>query len=481
MQLANLRNFKFSNFSFYQYFFTAYIGLHVTFSILLGNITAFAPDEGLYKGIFSKLYSEGFTSDVLGFSGAWEPWLRLLYLPAKLLTYIGFSDLLAVRFFSISCSALATVLLIKMAKENGRDDRVFKAAIVSISFIPTVFLWSSIGLRESFLYLEISAILYFLSRTKDNIDIRNLTGLAISVYSLSMTKNYIFILFLFAFVPTLFVFSFIKRERFFTHFLILIIAVMPLAFNPELVPAISSYFKGQVTKVDTIEIGDINNDGRCDSFEPCANSNGNGNSNGDGNGNGNGNSNGIEDAETAEYVATGGMTVHALLGELKRDPNAILARIASVLGITAKLEDISKSAIVVATDKSVIENQKKLSLQQAGLKKPLQVLKSSAKFLLIPFIFIDNGSLFLNIQSIETPIWLFIYGLFFVGFFQLVRRQREFDYAVMVATLFALEFVAISALTEINVGTALRHRSLLLIPILVIWVARNKTVIKKTN
>ena len=464
MQLANLRNFKFSYFSFYQYFFTAYIGLHVTFSILLGNITAFAPDEGLYKGIFSKLYSAGFTSDVLGFGGAWEPWLRLLYLPAKLLTYLGFSDLLAVRFLSIGCSALATFLLIRMAKENGRDDRMFKMAIIAISFMPTVFLWSSIGLRESFLFLEISAILYFLSQVKDEIDIRNLLGLAFSVYSLSMTKNYIFILFLFAFVPTLLVFSFIKRKRLITHILILSIAVMPLAFNPELVPAISNYFKGQIAKVDTIEIGDINNDGRCDYFEPCAN----------GNGNGNGNGNESLDIEPIEYVATGGMTVHALLDQLKDSPNTFFAKVASALGVTEKLEVISKSAIVVETDKSVIQNQKKLSLQQAGIKKPLQVLESSAKFLLVPFIFIDNGSLFLNIQSIETPIWLFIYGLFFVGLFQLARRRREFDYAVMMATLFALEFVAISALTEINVGTALRHRSLLLIPILVIWVARKK-------
>jgi hypothetical protein len=462
MQLANLRNFKFSNLSFYQYFFTAFIGLHVAFSLLLGNITAFAPDEGLYKGIFSKLYSAGFTSDVLGFSGAWEPWLRLLYLPAKLLTYLGFSDLLAVRFLSIGCSTLATFLLIKMAKDNGRDDRMFKAAIIAISFIPTVFLWSSIGLRESFLFLEISAILYFLSRVKDEIDIRNLLGLAISVYSLSMTKNYIFILFLFAFIPTLFVFSVIKRKRFVTHILILSIAVMPLAFNPQLVPAISSYFKGQVAKVDTIEIGDINNDGRCDSFEPCAN------------GSGSGSGSGKEDVETVDYVATGGMTVHVLLDQLKGRPNTIIARISSALGITTKLEAISKSAIVVETDEEVVENQKKLSLQQAGLTKPLQVLESSAKFLLIPFIFIDNGSLFLNIQSIETPIWLFIYGLFFVGLYQLARRRHEFDYAVMMATLFALEFVAISALTEINVGTALRHRSLLLIPILVIWVARKK-------
>ena len=108
MRLANLRNIKFSNFSFYQYFFTVYIGLHVTFSVLLGNITAFAPDEGLYKDIFSRLYTSDFTSDVLGFSGAWEPWLRLFYLPAKLLTYLGFTDLLAVRFLAIGYSTLAT-------------------------------------------------------------------------------------------------------------------------------------------------------------------------------------------------------------------------------------------------------------------------------------------------------------------------------------------------------------------------------------
>lgn len=470
MRLAKLRNFKFSDLSFYHYFFSAYIGLHVTFSLLLGNITAFAPDEGGYKGIFGRLYASGFTSDVLGFGGAWVPWLRLLYLPAKLFTYLGFTDILAIRFLAIGCSTLATYLLIKMAKLNDRDDRIFRSAIIAISFIPTVFLWSSIGLRESFLYLEISAILYFLSRIKDVIDIRNLLGLAISVYSLSMTKNYIFILFLFAFIPTVLIFMLIKRKRLITHILILAIAVMPLTFNSELIPAISGYFNVQVTKVDTVEIGDINNDGRCDDFEPCAISNSNSGSNGNGNSDGTS----IEAEKPIEYVATGGMTVHALLGQLQGSPNTVVAKILRALGITSKLEAISKSAIVAETDKSVVENQKQLSLQQAGLKKPLQVLESSAKFLLVPFIFMDNGSLFLNIQSIETPIWLFIYGLFFVGLYQIIRRRRELDYAVMIATLFALEFVSISALTEINVGTALRHRSLLLIPIIVLWLSRKK-------
>ena len=459
MRLANLRNIKFSNFSFYQYFFTAYVGLHLTFSKLLGNITAFAPDENLYRGIFAQLYSAGFTSDVLGFSGAWEPWLRFVYLPAKLVTYFGVSDLLAARLLAITYSTFATFLVIKIAKANDRDNRVFRFSIIAISFIPTVFLWSSIGLRESFLFLEISAILFCFSRLRNNVNISNAFFLGFALFSLAMTKNYIYILFLFASIITLALFSIINRKNYVNHLLILTLSLVPLAVNPTLIPAISGYFVGQVAKVDTVELGDINNDGRCDSFEPCANGNGNGNGN---------------EEDPVGYVATGGMTVHALLGELQRDPNTILAKLASALGITAKLEAISKSAIVLETDKSVIENQKKLSLQQAGLKKPLQVLESSARFLLVPFIFMDNGSLFLNIQSIETPIWLFIYGLFFVGLYQIIRRRHELDYAVMMATLFAFEFVAISALTEINVGTALRHRSLLLIPILVIWVARKK-------
>ena len=456
MQLANLRNFKFSNFSFYHYFFTAYIGLHVTFSLLLGNITAFAPDENLYKSIFSRLYSAGFTSEVLGFGGAWEPWLRFVYLPAKLLTYFGLSDLMAARFLAITYSALATFLLIKMAKDNGRDDRVFKAAIIAISFIPTVFLWSSIGLRESFLFLEISAILYGYSKLKSSLDVRNTLLLGFAIFSLAMTKNYIYILFLFATIITLFMFTFINRRNFVNHLLILSLTLLPLAVNPTLIPAISNYLLGQVEKVDRIEIGDTNNDGRCDSFEPCSNGNGNGNE------------------DSIRLVATGGMTVHALLNQLEGSPSSFVARLANGLGITAKLRSISTNAIVLKTDKEVIRNQKQLSLQQAGLKKPGQVLKSTAKFLLVPFIFIDNGSLFLNIQSIETPLWLFIYVLFFLGLYQLVRHRWEIDYAVAMATLFVFEFLVISALTEINVGTALRHRSLLLIPILVIWVARKK-------
>ena len=459
MRLANLRNFKFSSFSFYQYFFTAYIGLHLTFSILLGNITAFASDEGLYNRIFSQIYSPTFTSEVMGFTGSWEPWLRAIYLPAKLLTYLGISDLMASRFLAIGYSTLATYLLVKIAIANDRDDRIFKFSLIAISFLPTVFLWSSVGLRESFLYLEISSILFFLSRVRQRFDIKNMSGLGFAIFSLAMTKNYIFILFLFAFVITLLFFSMKKRENFLNHILILAMALFPLAVNPTLVPAISGYFSGQLAKPESSIVGDINNDGRCDSLDLCGSENSGGSE--------------LPDQQLVN-VATGGMTIHLLLRQLENSPNTIAAKLSKGLGITSKLSEIVKTSLVVETSELVIENQKKLSLKQAGLRHPDQMIASSLRFLFVPIIFVDNGSLFLNIQSIETPIWVFVYGLFFVGLYQIVRRRHDLDYAVMMATIFAFEFVAISALTEINVGTALRHRSLLLIPILVIWLARKK-------
>lgn len=451
MRLAGIRNFRFANLNFYHYFFTAYIGLHITFSLLLGKITAFAPDENTYREIFNSLYKADFNSSINGFGDQWEIWLRLPYLPAKLLTYIGVSDLLAIRFLAIGYSTMATAFLVKLALLNNRDSRVFRVALISISFIPTVFLWSSIGLRESFLYVEISAILYFLSKIKEKIEVRNFIGLGIAVFSLSMTKNYIFILFLFAFIITITIFTFTKRKNLFAHLLILVIALIPLAVNTSLIADISAYSKGQLTKPQMSFAEDINNDGKCNKFELCD-----------------------KEIQRNNTYKTGGITLHSLSLELLSKPDSVIARTLKKLGITEILEEISREKTYSQINDEVIQNTEKLSLRQAGLRHPDQLINSSLKFLLVPFIFIDNGSLFLNIQSLETPIWLFIYGLFFVGLYQIIRSRRELDYAVMVATLFALEFVAISALTEINVGTALRHRSLLLIPILVIWLSREK-------
>jgi hypothetical protein len=288
-----------------------------------------------------------------------------------------------------------------------------------------------------------------------------------------MTKSYIFILFLFAIAISLVFFSINRNSKHLTQLVIALIFVIPLACNPTLVPAISEYFSGQIAQPEQEILGDLNNNGRCDLLELC-NSNSNSNGNGNGNTNTNTNTNTNGNKAPVAFVTTGGMTVHALFSELKTNPNTLVAKIFSAIGVTDKLETIVIKNTVLETEEKVIENKKDLSLQQAGLKKPAQVVESSLKFLLIPFIFKDNGSLFLNIQSIETPIWLLVYGVFFLALYRIFCQKHELDYSVFVAIIFSIEFVGLSALIEENVGTALRHRSLLLIPILVIWVARKK-------
>jgi hypothetical protein len=281
-----------------------------------------------------------------------------------------------------------------------------------------------------------------------------------------MTKNYIFILFMFGFI-LLFAFGIVSnRKDFLKHLSVLLIAVFPLVCNPTLVPAISNYFGGQLAKEDTLSIGDFNNDGRCDVYESCASQP---------------NPDDLEGLDKNGLTSpsgkynSGGSTLHLFLQDLQGNPSSLLAKILNKVGLVEKLELVASPLILEKSDPEVLQNRKKLALQQAGLKNPLQVLKASTKFLIMPIMFMDNGSVFLNIQSYELPIWIIFYALFL---YNIVRRffERNFQFYIhFLPTIFIIEFIVISALTEINVGTALRHRSLLLIPIMYLLITNGST------
>jgi hypothetical protein len=434
MRLANLRSFKFSDLNFYHYFFTAYIGLHVTFSLLLGKIMAFAPDENLYRDIFSRLYQPGFTSDVLGFGGAWVPWLKIIYSPAKLFTYLGFTDLMAIRLLAIGYSCLATYLVVRIAKDNKRDDRIFRIGLLAISFIPTVFLWSSIGLRECFLYLALSTILFSVNRIRIEPNWYWFMAFSFAFLSLSQTKPYIYVILLIAILFSVIIDAVRMRQINVIHIAITTLAFMPLLVHPTLAETVKSGGKTQLVTIFA--------------EEPIVNS--------------------------ENLVVSRGITVQLLVDQLNSDPGSLISRIAIKLGITSRLVASIKSSTVVVGSEDDKINKSKLSSQRATFASLNSLPQAIYRFMFVPLIFMDNGSLFLNIQSIETPVWVFMYLLFFITIYQIMRSRRELDLVVTAAVVFAVEFIFLSALTEINVGTALRHRSLLLIPILVIWVARKK-------
>ena len=140
----------------------SFVTTHTLFAIALGHLYALAPDEGAYLYTFNNVYALPIGTDAQSGSGwitAPTIFLWIAYLPAKLLNIVGVPDYLSVRMLSI---ALATLSLYLLKEVLGRIDMNGKSPqklIFVFFFIPSVFLWTSVGLRESFIIAEITAFL----------------------------------------------------------------------------------------------------------------------------------------------------------------------------------------------------------------------------------------------------------------------------------------------------------------------------------
>ena len=116
--------------------------------------------------------------------------------------------------------------------------------------------------------------------------------------------------------------------------------------------------------------------------------------------------------------------------------------------------------------KQRIGTSDKLTLVPGVISDPLDLAKSMISFLILPIPTVEYGSIFLNSQSYENLIWYVLYILFcfwVVGY----RTEKSIHNLIKSSLiLFSVTFVLISGLTEVNLGTAIRHRSVLLIIIL---------------
>jgi hypothetical protein len=147
--------------------------------------------------------------------------------------------------------------------------------------------------------------------------------------------------------------------------------------------------------------------------------------------------------------------------------NSILAWISKTTGIGKILEANSQDAYLPAGSEELSKNSNQLQTQPATLRDPISIARGVLNFLFVPAPFVDNGSFFLNAQSYESFAWYIYYALFIFMVFGLLWRKYEFNLHSVVATYFSLGFILLSALVEINDGTSVRHRSVLLVGILI--------------
>ena len=135
---------------------------HVIFAMFLGRLFAFAPDERGYLFTFNNVYTLPINT-VAQMGSGWitapTVFLWIAYLPAKILNIVGVTDYLSVRLLSIAIITLSLVLLIRMNEKIKRNKGISQNFIIFSFFIPSVFLWTSTGLRESFIIFAITLFL----------------------------------------------------------------------------------------------------------------------------------------------------------------------------------------------------------------------------------------------------------------------------------------------------------------------------------
>jgi peptidoglycan/LPS O-acetylase OafA/YrhL len=145
----------------------------------------------------------------------------------------------------------------------------------------------------------------------------------------------------------------------------------------------------------------------------------------------------------------------------------MLSWLANKTGLETFLDATASSSYLPEGSIELSENVNQLQAQPASLRDPWSLLVGVNNFLFVPTPFIDNGSFFLNIQSYESFAWYLYYIILIFLLIRLLQGRYVLNLATLSSALFSLGFILLSALVEVNDGTSVRHRSVLLISILV--------------
>jgi hypothetical protein len=425
--------------------------LHIALLFLLDKVTAFAPDEKGYVSIFSNLYRSDFT--LVGYLGWPESsinLLRLVYLPAKVLETVGFSDFFSVRLLAVFYSMLTLFLLSKLSTNIQILGRSSKFWIVAAFFIPSYFLWTSLGLREGFLFFGLVGTFYCIKVNTSNQRKSNIYLIIPCATLMLITKSYLYSLLILAILAAVITISFVTKKLDLGSFKLLTLCLIPCLVFPSISEKIA------ITASSVIE----------NKLEDTTQS---------GTGTGTGTSTGTSTG-TGTKVFFRGQTLHDLNNQLNNNP--YLAWISRITGIDELIDLKSKNSYLPVDSTELSSNLIQLQAQPATFRDPISILKGVFNFLFVPLPFIDNGSFFLNIQSYESFAWYVYYLLFTTLCVRLFRGRYELNMQSLVAAYFTLGFIFLSAMVETNDGTSVRHRSVLLIGILIMLATFREKSIK---
>jgi len=439
-----------------------FVIMHSLLAISLGRLFAFAPDEGGYLYTFNNIYGDSADLNPQYQSGwitAPKAFLWVAYLPAKLLTLLGIPDYAAIRFLSIALTLFSILMLRKVYSKTSYQTKNSDIWIFAAYLVPSVFLWTTVGLRESFIIAEIAAFLVGFNYLWAGKSIKGTALIAIGSYGLLSTKSYLWLCLMLATLMCcgIIIFQRVSKKlilKFLTAGLLVPLALFACTT--------SIYALSFILKSDITETGERSGDSITKIYV-------------DGSGNLGGkppSTSGDKQEEVKLVTFHGDYTLVALYFYLQDNPNSIFTKIMSVSKLKNKVEQIWSEKIKLGLIYEDVEAGSDTSslnghiLTPGQIDKPFSMLWPAFVFLFGPFPLVGDPGLAAAVASFESPLWWLLYMALAFQFFRFRRSKLLQDPTMILSVIFTLGFIAFSALVEVNLGTSFRHRSVLLVPII---------------
>jgi hypothetical protein len=436
-----------------------FVFIHLLFAVFLGRFYAFAPDEAGYLATFRELYASNNETNPQSYSGwiaAPTIFLWISYLPAKLLNLVGVPDLLSIRILSIALSALTLYLLFELQNRGKLGAKVSQKFVFSVFFIPSIFLWNSLGLRESFIFAEIALFLFGLSLVIEGSKKRGYVCLFFGSYGLLSTKSYLWAILMLALIFSCSVFLFLKVER---RKILGLLAIGFLIPTLTFASTTSVYALNYLFQSDVSETGKRSGNSISQVYVDVPGS-------------------GTTGTTPTRQLITfhGDSTLISLHFYLLNNPNTPLSKVIREFGLDKRIQILwdekIRSELMIKKGETLRDS---LALNGHILKpgkitEPLSLIWPAFKFLCGPFPFTGNPGIAISISSLESPLWWALYMTVILQFFRLRKARPLGDPQILFALIFLAGEIFASALVEVNLGTSFRHRSILLIPLVFLYV-----------
>jgi hypothetical protein len=405
-----------------------FVAIHTACALLLGNFTGFAIDEYGYAEVLKYLYDPNqSTSNFSVWVNSNLIFLRLLYLPAKILIILGFDVILSLRFLSILFSTISLVLILRSCRNLNYFYIKPKNLVVFIFLFPSIFLWTFLGLRESFIILFITLLFYGINKFTQRKKISSAVYICLGAIGLSQTKLYLFTLILISLFLTAVVMLVINKKMSFTELAVLGIVLIPIIIFPSLGKNIVNTGQGVLTSIEDQQPDQ--QQGQQPDQQP----------------------------DQQQGQQSEGMTSYQFDYFLRNSEGSVFIKIIKIVGLDSYLKsnNLSKQVDI------------RLVISRPDMSDPGAIFISGAKFLFLPVPLMNNGSIFLNLISFEMFLWLILYVIFLIFMFRASKVIKKMEFVILWPFIFLISFLIFSSLFEINLGTIIRHRSILAIAILI--------------